>query len=90
MDEQIETNQQNLSITEANYTTGYQIEMTFSDNTSKTVNFEPFMIRSQLPNVGKYLDKGKFRKFLLIEGKLVWKNNEMTFSMEDLHAGKLL
>jgi hypothetical protein len=84
MDEQIETSQQKLTITEAKYITGYQI-----DNTSKTVDFEPFMIKSRLPNVNKYLDKGKFRKFLLVEGTLIWKNDEMTFSMDDLHAGEL-
>jgi len=89
MDEQKETGLQKLTITEANYITGYQIELTFSDNTSKTINFEPFMIKSRLPNVNKYLDKGKFRKFLLVEGTLIWKNDEMTFSMDDLHAGEL-
>lgn len=78
-----------LSITEAHYTTGYSIEMTFSDNTSQTINFEPFLLGSNLPAVNKYLDKGKFKRFLLIEGNLNWKNYDLTFPIADLHSGKL-
>jgi len=89
MDNQNVSELQSISITEAHYTDGYSIKMTFSDNTSKTINFEPYMIKSPLPNVNKYLDKGKFRKFLLVEGNLIWKNDEMTFPLESLHAGKL-
>ena len=90
MDKQIENIQQKVSVTEAHYTTGYTIEMTFSDNTSRTINFEPYMIKSSLPNVNKYLDKGKFRKFLLVNGNLIWKNDEMFFPIEALHSGKLI
>lgn len=89
MDEQKEIIPEKLSITEAVYTSGYSIEMKFSDSTSQFINFEPFMIRSNLPNINKYLDKGKFRKFLLVNGNLIWKNDEMSFSLEDLHSGKL-
>lgn len=87
--EQTESDPQKISITEAHYTAGYSIEMTFSDNTSKTINFEPYMIKSSLPNINKYLDKGKFRKFLIVNGNLIWKNDEMTFPIKDLHSGKL-
>ncbi len=76
-----------ISITEAHYTTGYSIEMTFNDNTRQTINFEPFLMKSVHAHVNKYLDKGKFKKFLLIEGNLNWHNNELTFPLADLYAG---
>lgn len=81
--------QEMISITEAHYTTGYSIEMTFSDNTSQTINFEPFLLRSHLPAINKYLDKGKFKKFMLIEGNLNWKNYDLTFPIAVLHSGIL-
>jgi hypothetical protein len=81
--------QDTIIITEAHYTTGYSIEMTFSDNSKQTINFEPFLLRSHSPAVNKYLDKGKFKKFLIIEGTLNWKNSDLTFPVGDLHSGKL-
>lgn len=78
-----------IKITEAHYTTGYSIEMTFNDSSSKTINFEPYLLKSTLPNVNKYLDKGKFKKFLVIEGNLNWKNFDLTFPITDLYAGKI-
>jgi len=76
-----------ISITEAHYTTGYSIQMTFNDSTVQTINFEPFLLKSVFPKVNKYLDKGKFKKFLLVEGNLNWHNSELTFPLADLHAG---
>ena len=78
-----------IRITEAHYTTGYQIEMTFNDSSKQTINFEPYLIRSHVSNINKYLDKGKFTKFLLVDGNLLWKNIEMTFPIASLHAGKI-
>lgn len=78
-----------IRITEAHYTTGYSIEITFSDQSTQTINFEPYMIKSPVPNINKYLDKGKFKKFFVVDGNLIWKNTEMTFPLADLHSGKL-
>lgn len=78
-----------IKITEAHYTTGYSIEMTFNDLSTQTINFEPYLIKSPVANVNKYLDKGKFRKFFIVDGNLIWKNTEMTFPLADLHSGKL-
>lgn len=78
-----------IKITEAHYTSGYSIEMTFSDSSKQTINFEPFLLTSKLPNVNKYLDKGKFKRFSLIEGNLNWKNFDLTFPLTDLYAGKI-
>ena len=78
-----------IKITEAHYTNGYSIEMTFSDSSKQTINFEPFLLKSKLPNVNKYLDKGKFKRFSLIEGNLNWKNFDLTFPLNDLYAGKI-
>jgi len=61
--------------------------MTFNDSTKQTINFEPFLMKSAFPRVNKYLDKGKFKKFLLIEGNLNWHNSVLTFHLADLYAG---
>jgi hypothetical protein len=78
-----------IRIKEAHYTTGYSIEMTFNDLSTQTINFEPYLIKSPVANINKYLDKGKFRKFFIVDGNLIWKNTEMTFPLSDLHSGKL-
>ncbi|MEO8512124.1 MAG: DUF2442 domain-containing protein [Ignavibacteria bacterium] len=80
---------ESIKITEAHYTTGYSIEMTFNDSSSKTINFEPYLIKSPVANINKYLDKGKFRNFFIVDGNLIWKSIEMTFPMADLYAGKI-
>ena len=46
--------------------------------------------QTSVANVNKYLDKGKFRKFFIVDGNLIWKNTEMTFPLTDLHSGKLM
>lgn len=78
-----------ISIIEAKYVNGYSIEMKFSDNTTTTINFEPFFMKSKDSQVNKYLDKGKFRKFLIVDGNLNWNHNNLTFPIEDLHEGKI-
>ena len=78
-----------IKITKAHYTTGYQIEMTFNDSSKQTINFEPYMLISPVANINKYLDKGKFTKFMITDGNLAWKNIEMAFPIAALHAGKI-
>jgi hypothetical protein len=56
-----------ISITEANYTGGYSIELKFNDSSSKIINFEPFLLRSQVSKINKYLDKGKIIKILIVK-----------------------
>lgn len=78
-----------IKITEAHYISGYSIDMTFSDSSKQTIDFEPFLLKSTIPNINKYLDKGKFKRFSIIDGNLNWKNYDLTFPVENLYAGKI-
>ncbi len=82
--------QELISITEANYTGGYSIELKFKDSSIKTINFETYLLKSALPKINKYLDKGKFKKFMIIDGNLNWNNNDLSFPLEALYTGKIL
>lgn len=78
-----------ITVTGAEYTSGYSIKITFSDNTTQTINFELFLLHSPLPEVNKYLDKGKFKRFSVEDGNLNWKHKDLVFPVSDLHSGKI-
>lgn len=79
-----------ISITEANYTGGYSIELKFNDSSTKTINFETFLLKSHLPKINKYLDKGKFKRFLIVDGNLNWNGSDLVFTLSELHEGKVI
>jgi hypothetical protein len=74
-----------IDIVRAEYAGGYQIRLWFSDGKNHIVDFEPFLIDARNPMSTQYRDMKKFLLFRIEYGTLVWGDDEMSFSTEDLY-----
>lgn len=74
-----------MRVITAKYLKNFILQITFDNKKSKEIDFEYFLTESKNPEIRKYLDERKFKKFLLINGDLVWGDNEdLAFSEESL------
>ncbi len=80
---------QNLKIESVKYLGEFSIEINFNDGFKKTVNFRPFLSKSNHPSIGKYLNEKKFLQYKIIDGNLNWNDYEMIFPITDLYKGKI-
>lgn len=78
-----------LSIVQANYLKEYLVELKFSDDSAKIIDFSAFLSNSHHPQIRKYLDKKLFRSFSVVDGNLNWNDYDLIFPLEDLHKGKI-
>ena len=79
-----------MYIVKANYIDGYRIELTFDDNTIRTIDFSNELNKIQVPEYKKYLDFKYFKKFKIDMGNIVWgKNWDLVFPLPQLYKGKL-
>lgn len=78
-----------LKIRSVTQLTDYSLELVFSDNKKQIVNFEHFLKNSKHPEISKYLDKRKFKKFVLIEGELMWGDYDLIFPIIDLYENTI-
>lgn len=78
-----------LEITEAEYVSGYKIRLKFNDDTSRIMDFEPFLRKAINPDLAQYRHLKKFKQFRLHYGDLMWGDYEMIFPIMDLHRGEL-
>ncbi len=76
-----------IEIASANYIGDYAIRIKFSDETSKLVDFKPFLLNAGHPSISKYLDENLFRKFEIVNGNLNWNDYDLIFPIHDLHEG---
>jgi hypothetical protein len=74
-------------ISKAEYIEDYVIKIHFEDGKKRLVDFKPFLYKSNIPDVKKYLDEKKFEKFQIIDGNLNWNNYEMIFPLSQLYEG---
>jgi len=79
-----------LEILNADYIEGHQIRISFSDGKKVIVDFYPFLSASKHPEMRKYLDIDKFRKFKIQDGNLNWNEYDLIFPLEDLYKNNLL
>lgn len=77
------------SITKAQYLEKYQIHFVFSDNTEKTIDFEPFLRASRNEMTVKYLSLKEFQKFEIQYRNVSWNDYEMCFPFESLYEGRI-
>ena len=78
-----------LNVNAARWVSGYQLEITFSDGTSRLVDFEVFLKEADQPEVRKYLEIEKFKGFTITFGNLVWNDYDLCFSIEDLYSDSI-
>ena len=85
-----QTEQNNLSVTEAHYIGDFAIRLTFSNGHSKLVDFKPFLQQAKHPAIQKYLDEQQFKTFQIKDGNLDWNDFDMCFPLEDLYRNAIL
>lgn len=78
-----------ISIIKAEYAGEYKINLTFSDNTERMIDFADFLNNAKNPMTRKYLDKKLFSNFTIEYGDIIWNDYELCFPVWDLHEGKL-
>jgi hypothetical protein len=77
-----------IKIESAKYISGYKLEITFSDNTVKIVDFELFLAHNTHPQWSKYEKIDNFKKFKIENGNVVWvKDWDLIFPINQLHNG---
>ena len=78
-----------IEIIKAEYLIEYKIQFTFSDQTEKVIDFEPFLTTAKNPMNKKYLDVNLFKAFSIVYGDIIWNDYEMCFPIWDLHEGNV-
>lgn len=78
-----------LFIKSANYISGYIIEIYFSDDTVRRVDFERFLKSAKHPTTRSYLDLKKFQQFRVIEGGLDWSDFDLCIPLHQLYSGEV-
>jgi len=77
-----------LHITNAEYIEELTLKLFFSDSTSQTVDFKPFILAHPHPQYNRYIEPKNFKKFTIEHGNVVWgKNWDMIFPIEQLYRG---
>ncbi len=77
-----------LTITKANYVDRYKIRLSFSDDTSQLIDFEPFLANHPHPQHDKYRQLANFKQFHLEHGNIVWGEDwDLIFPIVQLHQG---
>jgi len=67
----------------------YDLRLTFSDGTERTVDFGPFLNHSTNPQIRAFLDMKRFASFRVENGDLVWGDWELCFPIADLYRGRV-
>ena len=78
-----------ISIKTAEYIEGYKLRLVFSDNTERTVDFEPFLRNALNPMVQKYLQLDTFKDFTVAYGDMFWNDYDLCFPIADLYEGRI-
>lgn len=78
-----------IDVVGAEYVSDYKVRLTFNDGTSRVVDFEPFLRRTQHPDLTQYRALKKFKSFRVVDGNLMWGDYEMIFPVWDLYRGEI-
>ena len=78
-----------IQIATVEYVDGLRLRIAFDDGVERVVDFEPFLSKSLHPDIHKYCDKRRFRKFTVDRGHLHWNDYDLIFPIADLYAGHI-
>ena len=79
-----------LSVVKADYIDGHRLNITFSDDTSQTIDFGPFLVNHPHPQHDKYRIVSNFKRFKIERGNLVWGRDwDLIFPVEQLYEGNV-
>jgi hypothetical protein len=80
---------ENITVASARHLGGHRLEIEFSDNTRRVIDFKPFLERFSHPDYDRYMDVDEFKKFGIVDGNINWNDYHMIFTMESLYKGEL-
>lgn len=66
-----------------------KLRLGFDDGATQVVNFKPFLMQAQHPDIRAFLDPEKFTNFRIEHGDLVWGDYELCFPIIDLYRNTL-
>lgn len=79
-----------IAVKEANYIEGYKLEIIFTNNKKKIVDFEQFLKAHSHPQYNKYKKTENFRRFEIENGNVIWGSGwDMIFPVYDLYQGNV-
>jgi hypothetical protein len=79
-----------ISVRGAKYLNAFKVELLFSDNKKKVVDFSGFLKTHSHPQYNKYKKETNFKRFNIENGNVVWgKDWDMIFPVYDLYKGKI-
>lgn len=79
-----------IKIISIKYINEYSLLIEFSDGKINIIDFEPFLENSKNPEIRKFLDQSKFKKFKLENGDLMWGDFDLLFPIMDLYENCIL
>lgn len=78
-----------ILIKKAKYIDEYKLQLLFSNDSKRTIDFKNFLSNAINPMTKKYLDLKRFKKYKILYGDLVWGDYELCFPIWDLYKGKI-
>lgn len=78
-----------INIEKVEYLSEYKLKLSFNDGEEQTIDFGPFLSRSQNPLIRKYLDPMEFNKYELDNGDLEWNDYDLCFPVADLYENNI-
>lgn len=79
-----------IAVKEVKYIDNYKLEILFSDEKKRLVDFYEFLSTHSHPQYNKYKKTENFKRFKIENGNVIWgKNWDMIFPVYDLYQGKV-
>ncbi|MCB9430426.1 MAG: DUF2442 domain-containing protein [Ardenticatenaceae bacterium] len=78
-----------ISVEQVIYDGDYRIRLFFNNGVEQTVDFAPFFMASNHPQIRKYLDLQRFQHFTVEYGDLLWGDYDLCFPIADLYDNNI-
>jgi hypothetical protein len=78
-----------IEVVRAERKSDYKLRIHFSDDTSRTIDFEPFLKPSSNPMIRAFLDPKRFADFKIVDGNLMWGDYDLCFPISDLYENSI-
>ena len=78
-----------LNIARVEHIGDYRLSIDFDDGATQVVDFKPFLIGAQHPEIRAFLDMSKFSAFRVEHGDLVWGDYALCFPIDGLYRNRI-
>jgi hypothetical protein len=79
-----------IAVKEVTYIDGYKLEIVFTNDKKKLVDFQQFLTTHSHPQYNKYKKTENFKRFKIENGNVIWgKDWDMIFPVYDLYQGRI-